>query len=369
MEARLVLQSLLKEVTDRGASDIHIGPNFAPMVRLHGDLEPSLFGQVLTPEDTRALAYLIMGEKLRVRFEQKNEVDLAFSVANGARFRANIYTQRGLVNLALRVIPSVIPTFQSLGLPPVVQKMAENQRGLILVSGTTGSGKSTTLAAIVDHINSTRKAHVLTIEDPIEFVHKNKKSIVNQRELGLDTHSYADALRSAMREDPDVILVGEMRDLETVSSAITAAQTGHLVLSTIHTTNTIQIISRILDLYPPHQQNQVRLQLAETLKGAISQRLIPLAQGGGRVAALEIMVVTPLIVKAIEDNNFGELHNALRTGQFYGMQTFNQALVALYNQGRVKLEDAVATASNPEEFMLAVRGIEAGSSGQGYSRE
>jgi twitching motility protein PilT len=298
MEARLILQSLLKEVTDRGASDVHIGPNFMPDGAAPWRFGTPVFGQVLTPEDTRALAYLIMGEKLRVRFEQKNEVDLAFSVANGARFRANIYTQRGLVNLALRVIPSVIPTFQSLGLPPVVQKMAENQRGLILVSGTTGSGKSTTLAAIVDHINSTRKAHILTIEDPIEFVHKNKKSIVNQRELGLDTHSYADALRSAMREDPDVILVGEMRDLETVSSAITAAQTGHLVLSTIHTTNTIQIISRILDLYPPHQQNQVRLQLAETLKGAISQRLFPLAQGGGVWPLWKLWWSPRLIVKA-----------------------------------------------------------------------
>ncbi len=362
MEARQILQTLLKEVSDRGASDIHVGPGFIPMLRLHGDLEPTHFGQPLTPEESRGLANLIMGEKLRARFEKKNEVDLAFSVTNGARFRVNIYTQRGMVNLAIRVIPSTVPTFQSLSLPPVVQKLAENQRGLILVSGTTGSGKSTTLAAIVDHINATRKAHILTIEDPIEFVHKNKQSIVNQRELGTDTDSYAEALRSAMREDPNVILVGEMRDLETVSSAITAAQTGHLVLSTIHTTNTIQIISRILDLYPPHQQAQVRLQLAETLKGAISQRLLPLADGGGRIAALEIMVVTPMIVKSIEENNFSDVYNAVRTGQFYGMQTFNQALVNLYNQGKVRLEDATATASNPEEFMLAVRGIEAGAS-------
>ncbi|MBK8870564.1 MAG: type IV pilus twitching motility protein PilT [Elusimicrobia bacterium] len=367
MELRPVLQALLKEVTDRRASDLHVGPGFVPVIRLHGDLEPTRFGKALSPEDTRALAALIMGEKLRAKFEQKNEVDLAFSVANGARFRANIYTQRGMVNLALRVIPSTIPTIEGLGLPSAVQKLADHQRGLILVSGTTGSGKSTTLAAMVDHINTQRKAHILTIEDPIEFVHKNKKSIVNQRELGLDTLSYADALRSAMREDPDVILVGEMRDLETVSAAITAAQTGHLVLSTIHTTNTIQIISRILDLYPPHQQAQVRLQLAETLRGAISQRLLPVSDGGGRVAALEIMVVTPLIVKAIEENNFSDIHNAVRAGHFYGMQTFNQALVGLYNQGRVKMDDAMASASNPEEFLLATRGIEAGATGRDFS--
>jgi twitching motility protein PilT len=367
MEARQILQTLLKEIADRGASDIHVGPGFVPMLRLHGELEPSTFGQPLSPEDTRGLAYFVMGEKLRQRFELKHEADLAFSVAHGGRFRVNVYTQRGLVNLALRAIPGEIPTIQSMGLPAILEKVADARRGLILVSGSTGSGKSTTLAAIVDRINSTRKAHILTIEDPIEFMHKNKKSIVNQRELGLDTDSYAEALRSAMREDPNVILVGEMRDLETVSAAITAAQTGHLVLATIHTTNTIQIISRILDLYPPHQQAQVRMQLAETLKGAISQRLLPLAEGGGRVAALEIMVVTPLIQKAIEENNFSDVFNAIRNGKFYGMQTFNQALVDLYNRGKVKLEDAMATASNPEEFMLAIRGIEGGATGHGFA--
>ncbi|MBK7207464.1 MAG: type IV pilus twitching motility protein PilT [Elusimicrobia bacterium] len=369
MDARQILQTLLKEVDERKASDLHVGPGFIPMLRLHGDLEPSKIGQPLTAEETRNLAYFIMGEKVRARFEQKNEVDLAFSVSGGPRFRVNIYTQRGLVNLALRAIPSQIPTIRSLGLPSSVEKMADNRRGLILVSGTTGSGKSTTLAAIVDQINVTRKAHILTIEDPIEFVHKNKKSIVNQRELGLDTSNYADALRSAMREDPNVILVGEMRDLETVSAAITAAQTGHLVLSTIHTTNTIQIISRILDLYPPHQQAQVRLQLAETLKGAIAQRLLPLADGSGRVAAQEIMVVTPHIQKAIEENSLMDVYNAIRTGKFYGMQTFNQAMVLLYNQGKIKLEEGMAAASNPEEFMLAVRGIEAGANTPGFVPE
>lgn len=354
-----LLQSLLREVSERKGSDIHIGPRFVPMIRINGDLEPSATGEALTAEQTRDMGYQLMGDSLKPRFDEKNEIDMAFALSTGGRFRVNIYNQRGAVNLALRYIPPQLPTIQSLGLPFAVSKLAECRRGLILISGTTGSGKSTTLAAIVDHINSTRKAHILTIEDPIEFVHANKKSIVNQRELGQDTRSFADALRAAMREDPNVILVGEMRDLETVQAAITAAQTGHLVLSTIHTTDTIQIISRILDLYPPHQQAQVRLQLAETLQGAISQRLLPTVDGRSREAALEILVTTPHVQKAIQDNNFGDLHNAVRNGGFYGMQTFNQALVHLYNRGRVRLEDAVVASSNPEEFMLAIRGIEA----------
>jgi len=369
MSTQVLLHTLLKEMMTRQASDLHLGVGFCPMLRLHGELEPSSHKEALTAEITWGIAQMIMGEKHRLKFESRHEVDLAFNLSGGNRYRANIFTQRGFVTLAIRAVPLTVPTFEELGLPPILEGLANNRRGLILISGTTGSGKSTTLAAMVEHINSTRKAHILTIEDPIEFVHHNKKSIVSQRELGLDTNNYAEALRAAMREDPNVILVGEMRDLDTVSAAITAAQTGHLVLSTIHTTNTIQIINRILDLYPPHQQTQVRFQLGETLKGAISQRLLPISQGDGRVAALEIMVVTPLIQKAIEENNFSDVQNAIRNGRFYGMQTFNQALLALYNAGRVTMEDAMTASGNPEEFMLGVRGIVNTSNNHGEAPE
>lgn len=345
MDARQILQTLLKEVDERKASDLHVGPGFIPMLRLHGDLKPSKIGQPLTAEETRNLAYFIMGEKVRARFEQKNEVDLAFSVSGGPRFRVNIYTQRGLVNLALRqYTQSQIPTIPSLGLPWSIQRIGrqpprphpgQRHHGIRQVDHARGHRRPDQRHAQGPHLDD---------RGPDRIRPQEWNPVVNQRELGLDTSNYADALRSAMREDPNVILVGEMRDLETVSAAITAAQTGHLVLSTIHTTNTIQIISRILDLYPPHQQAQVRLQLAETLKGAIAQRLLPLADGSGRVAAQEIMVVTPHIQKAIEENSLMDVYNAIRTGKFYGMQTFNQAMVLLYNQGKIKLEEGMAAA-------------------------
>ncbi len=363
MDILKIMQDLLREMLSRKASDIHICAGHVPMMRVQGELEPSQFGKPLSPEETREMAYSLMRESLRMRFEQKMETDFAFSLSSGERFRVNVYTQRGLVNIALRSIPADIPVIDTLGIPPVVKKLAEERRGLILVTGTTGCGKSTTLAAMIDYINATRKAHIMTIEDPIEFLHRNKKSIVNQRELGLDTLSYGDALRNVVRQDPNVILLGEMRDLETMSAAITSAQTGHLVLSTVHTTHAIQTVHRIVDMFPPHQQNQVRLQLAETLKGVISQRLLPRSDITGRAPAVEVLVVTPLVKKAIEENNFAEVYHAIRTGGYYGMQTFNQALLTLYNEGKITVDDALAASSNPEEFMLSIRGIEATSAG------
>jgi twitching motility protein PilT len=306
---------------------------------------------------------MIMRDPVRQRFEERMEVDFSFATQGGGRYRVNVYTQRGMVNIALRVIPLEVPTIDGLGLPAALKTLADERRGLILLAGTTGSGKSTTLAAIINHINENRKAHIMTIEDPIEFLHHNKKSIVNQRELGLDTLSYGDALRNVVRQDPNVILIGEMRDQETMAAAVTSAQTGSLVLSTVHAKDTIQTLTRIIDMFPAHQQNQIRLQLADSLCGVISQRLLPRADVAGRIPAIEILICNPTVKKAIENNDLGEVAGQQRQGQFYGMQTYNQALVRLYNENKVRLEDAQAAASNPEELMLALRGIESQGAG------
>jgi twitching motility protein PilT len=361
MNAQAYLEVILKEMLERRASDLHIRAGTPPMMRILGALEPSRYEQVLTPDQTKALAYALMTEKQRNHFDERLEVDLSYSVPGVGRFRGNVFQQRGAVNIAMRAVPTAVPGIEELGLPPVVKKLAEKERGLILVTGVTGCGKSTTLASMIDYVNENRQDHIITIEDPIEFLHKDKKSIVSQRELGLDTFSYLDALKNVVRQDPDVILLGEMRDLETMAAAITSAQTGHLVLSTIHTIDTAQTITRIVDLFPPHQQNQIRFQLADTLQGVISQRLLRRADGQGMIPAVEVLVVTPLVRKAIEDNNLGEIGNALKQGGYYGMQSFNQSLVKLYNDAKVRLDEAVAAASNPEELMMAVRGIESGS--------
>jgi twitching motility protein PilT len=366
MDCRQLLSELLREVHELRASDLHIAPGSPAMLRVLGDLEPSRSGTPLTSDQTRELAYMVMRERTRHTFEEKLEVDFSFAVQGGGRYRVNVYTQRGLVNVALRVIPSDIPTIDGLGLPPVLKKLVEERRGLILLAGTTGSGKSTTLAAMINHINENRKAHIMTIEDPIEFLHRSKKSVVNQRELGLDTLSYADALKNVVRQDPNVILIGEMRDHETMAAAVTSAQTGNLVLSTVHAKDTIQTLTRIIDMFPSHQQNQIRMQLADSLRGVISQRLLPRADVAARVPAIEILVCNATVRKAIEDNNLAEVSNQHKHGQFYGMQTFNQALVDLYNQNKIKLEDAQAASSNPEELMMALRGIE--SQGAGTSQ-
>lgn len=352
------LENFLKAMVEQKSSDLHIRGGSPVVLRVDGKLAP--MGERLSPQETFQMALQMMNERQKKIFEEKRECDLSYSLDGVGRFRCNVFQQKGNVNIALRVVPTEIPTFEILKLPQSVKKIAENQRGLALVTGTTGSGKSTTLASMVDQINRTRHAHIITIEDPIEFIHRDQLSIVSQRELGVDTMSYAEALKHVVRQDPDVILLGEMRDLETMSAALTAAQTGHLVLSTIHTIDAVQTVTRIVDLFPTHQQNQIRLQLADTLKGVISQRLLPHASGKGRVPAVEVLVVTALVKKLIAESNTGELANAIKQGGYYGMQTFNQSLVKLINEKEVTLEAALEAASNPEELMLAVRGIESG---------
>ena len=351
------LKPLLKEMIERKASDLHLRSGGPAVIRVDGELKA--LDKVTSIEEIALLSNAIMNEEQKETFKQRHEVDLAYMFDEGlGRFRINIYKQRGVINLAMRIIPSKIPTINELKLPPVVSQIADNRRGLVLVTGTTGCGKSSTLAAMIDHINTTRSENIITIEDPIEFIHKDNKSIISQRELGFDTLTYIDALKNVVRQDPDVILLGEMRDIETVATAITAAQTGHLVLSTIHTVNASQSINRIVDLFPPHQHNQIRLSLADTLKAVVSQRLLPHSSGTGRVPAVEILVVTALAKKMIEDNNLSEVVNTMKQGKYYGMQTFNQALISLFQSGQIKLEDALSAASNPEELMLTIRGVQ-----------
>jgi len=356
------INELLRMMLERHASDMHLRANSPVSLRVSGKLEV-VADEILSSEETARIAMSFMNEDQKKMFSARHEIDLSFTLEGVGRFRINIFNQRSNVNMALRHIPTEIPSIEDLNLPGIVKEIAENQRGLVLVTGTTGCGKSTTLASMIDFINSTRSANIITIEDPIEFIHRDKKSIVSQRELGFDTLSYPDALKNIVRQDPNVLLVGEMRDLDTMAAAITAAQTGHLVFSTVHTVDAAQSINRIVDMFPPHQQNQIRLMLADTLKAVISQRLLPSAKGQGRVPAVEILIVTQLIRKLIEEKNISEIVNQMKQGQYYGMQTFHQSLFSLIRAGQVKLEDALFAASNPEELMLAVRGIEPGSAG------
>ncbi|MFH1367532.1 MAG: type IV pilus twitching motility protein PilT [Elusimicrobiota bacterium] len=356
MEIRPLLQKML----EKNASDLHIRAKDHAYIRVDGVLHPA-DERIFTPEETLSLAKSLMNDEQDKTFRARHEVDLAYTFEGLGRFRINVYSNLGIVNMVLRVVPVDIPTMEQLKLPPVIQKIADNRRGLVLVTGTTGCGKSTTLASMINYINGARTAHIVTIEDPIEYIHKELKSIISQRELGFDTLSYPDALRNVVRQDPNVILLGEMRDLDTMAAAITAAQTGHLVLSTVHTVDAAQSVNRILDMFPPHQQTQMRFLLADTLKAVISQRLLPHSSGSGRVPAVEVMVVTALVKKMIEDNNISEITNLMKQGQYYGMQTFNQALIKLFQTGEVKLEDALAAAANPEELMLSIRGIQSSS--------
>ncbi len=353
------LNDLLRIAVAAGASDLHLKVGSYPMMRVNGALQVASEEKRLDRTDTEAMAGVLFTPEHLEKFRRVQEVDLAYSVAGLGRFRCNVFQQRGTVGIVLRVIPTRIRTIDELGLPPVLKRIAEETRGLVLVTGTTGSGKSTTLAAMIDHINSTRSTHIMTVEDPIEYLHRDYQSIVNQREVAVDTASFSQALRSALRQDPDVILVGEMRDYETVETALLAAETGHLVLSTLHTLDATETINRIISVFPPHQQRQIRIQLATVLRAAISQRLIPRLDGLGRVPAVEVLVATPFVRDCILDKDkTNNIHNALAAGTSqYGMQTFDQSIFGLYQQGFVSLDEALRWASNVDEFKLKVQGI------------
>jgi len=358
------LRFLLQVMAEKNASDLHLRSNKPAVFRVDGNLAYRT-PEAIPRDQIDHWVKSILNEKQMRIFEERLECDMALSVEAIGRFRVNIYRQRNVVNMAFRVIPNRIPTFEQLKLPPVIRKIADEPRGLVLVTGTTGSGKSTTLAAMIDYINATRSRHIITIEDPIEYLHEDRQSILSQRELEQDTLSYPEALKHAVRQDPDVILLGEMRDLDTMAAALTAAQTGHLVLSTIHTIDAVQTINRIIDVFPPHQQNQIRFQLADTLRGVISQRLLAHASGIGRVPAVEVMVVTPIIRKYVLENTLGEITSIMKQGSYYGMQTFHQALVDLISRKEIALETALEASSNPEEIMMAIRGVQTGSENSG----
>jgi len=353
------VNDLLKIAVERGASDLHLKVGSLPMMRIRGTLSPATTDKRLDHDDLVAMTTAVMSTALKQKFKETQEVDLAYSVPGLGRFRCNIFQQRGTIGMVLRVIPMLIRTVDELGLPPVLSRIADEERGLVLVTGTTGSGKSTTLAAMIDHINRTRSTHVMTVEDPIEFLHRDNKSMVNQREVAVDTRSFAQALRSALRQDPDVILVGEMRDFETIETGLLAAETGHLVFSTLHTLDATETINRIIAVFPPHQQKQIRLQLASVLKAVISQRLMPRADGNGRAPAVEVMISTPFIRDCIVDKDKTHLiHGAIASGTSqYGMQTFDQSIFGLFEQGLVSYDEALRWASNVDEFKLKVQGI------------
>jgi twitching motility protein PilT len=353
------INELLKSAVERQASDLHLKVGTYPMMRIDGTLVVGSEERRLEREDTETIAQIVMRPEQYKRFQQLSELDIAYGVHGLGRFRCNVYHQRGTVGLVFRVIPTVVPTIDELELPPVLKKIADEERGLVLVTGTTGSGKSTTLAAMLNHINHSRACHVMTVEDPIEYLHRDHMSIVNQREVNVDTPSFAHALRSALRQDPDVILVGEMRDLETVETALLAAETGHLVFSTLHTLDAPESINRIVAVFPPHQQRQVRLQVAATLKAVVSQRLMPRASGVGRCAAVEVMISTGFIRDAIVDKDKTHLISgaiAAGTSQ-YGMQTFDQSIYSMYQRGLVSYEDALRYASSKDDFKLKVQGV------------
>ncbi|MBI3549482.1 MAG: type IV pilus twitching motility protein PilT [Elusimicrobia bacterium] len=353
----MTLQTLLQNMVNQKASDLHIRSEGPAYIRVDGELKTAA-PDILSPQEVEQMLMTVITPRGKKFFEKNGECDFSFQVGDVARFRVNAFKQRQRLCMAIRFISMAIPSIEDLKLPAATtKKIADNSRGLVLVTGVTGSGKSSTLAAMVDYINLNRSEHIITIEDPIEFVHKDKKCIVSQREIGEDTDSFVDALKMGMRQDPDVILMGEMRDLETVSAALTAAQTGHLVFGTLHTIDAIQTIARIVDLYPPHQQALVRIQLADSLRAVISQRLLP-SMKGGRIPAVEILIVTAHIKKLIEDNNSGGITQALAKGAFYGMMTFNQSLVKLYKDGLVAEAEILAAASNPDDVKLAMRGIE-----------
>ncbi len=360
------LNDILHTAVKANASDIHIKVGVPPIFRRDSQLVPFKEAGRMTPESMNKLATDIMTPQQRDVFERNREIDMGYGVKGLGRFRLNIFQQRGSVGMVFRVIPTEVKSIKELFLPKVIEKLANENRGLILVTGTTGSGKSTSLAAMIDHINLTRTCHIITIEDPIEFLHRDKKSIVNQREVGFDTLSFSGALKSALRQDPDIILVGEMRDFETIETALVAAETGHLVLSTLHTVDAAETINRIISVFPPYQQKQVRLQLASILKGIVSMRLVPKADGKGRVPAVEVLVATSRIRECIENpDKTKEIRGAIADGfTTYGMQTFDQSLLGLLNQKLVDYKEALRQSTNPDDFALKVSGISTSDDGK-----
>ncbi len=345
----LNLRDLLQEMIDNGASDLHITAGVPPMLRVDGVMKKTSH-PVVTPEVSKQIAYSVLTEEQQKRFENEKELDFSFGVQGLSRFRANVFQQRGVTSLAIRQIPFEILDFKSLGLPPIVSDFSKKQKGLVLVTGPTGSGKSTTLASIIDKINSERNAHVITIEDPIEYIHKHKKCIVNQREVKADTENFATALKHVLRQDPDVILIGEMRDLETMQAALTIAETGHLALATLHTNSTFESINRIVDNFPPTQQAQVRAQLAFVLEGVITQQLVPRISGKGRILLSEVMVCTPAISAVIRDDKIHQIYGLMQAGHKYGMQTMNQSIFRAYTNRQISRGEALRRSSDPLEL-------------------
>ena len=344
------IKEILETAKIAGASDVHLTVGIPPKMRVNGDLLSMDFPKLLPP-DTEALIDVVLNEKQKSIFSERGELDMSFSIRDLGRYRVNVYRQRGSVAMAFRLVGTEIPTPEELGIPDSVIELSQRKRGLVLVTGPTGSGKSTTLAAIIDKINNTRDAHVITLEDPIEYLHQHKLSMVNQREIGIDSGSYASALRAALREDPDVILVGEMRDFETISVAITAAETGHLVLSTLHTIGAASTVDRMIDVFPPHQQQQIRIQLSNVLEAVISQQLIPTADGRGRVAAFEVMHANHAVRNLIREGKSHQLMSIMQTSRKLGMVTMDEALFQLFSKGRITKEDAI-------EFAQDVEGME-----------
>ncbi|MEW6739923.1 MAG: type IV pilus twitching motility protein PilT [Nitrospirota bacterium] len=354
------INELLKNASQLKASDIHIKVGSQPVFRIDGKLLPQATHSIITPQDAVDIAMKVMGDRQKELFEKTHDTDFSYSIPGVGRFRCNAFLQRGSVGLVFRVIPYGIPKIEDLLLPEVIKKIADEGRGLILVTGTTGSGKSTTLASIVDYINSSRSVNIVTIEDPIEYIHKDKKGIISQRQIGEDTDSFSKALRAALRQDPDVILVGEMRDLETIEIALTAAETGHLVLSTLHTLDAAETVNRIISVFPTHQQNQIRIQLASVLKGVVSQRLIPRADRKGRVPAVEVLIATATVRSCIlEPEKTIALRDVIAQGKnLYGMQTFDQSIFDLLQAGLITYDEAMRQATNPSDFALKVKGIQ-----------
>jgi twitching motility protein PilT len=348
------LRALLEEMIERDASDLHLVAGERPKIRVDGDIANASSEEVLTPKDTLSLAYSVLTENQKKRFETENELDFSFGIQNLARFRGNVFKQRGCVSVVIRQIPFTVKTFEELGLPKVVAQLADRPRGLVLVTGPTGSGKSTTLAAMIDKVNKELKGHIITVEDPIEFIHRHQACIVNQREVGTDTLSFQAALKYALRQDPDVVLIGEMRDLETIQAALTIAETGHLAFATLHTNSAAESINRIIDVFPSHQQSQVRAQLAFVLDGVLTQTLLQKAKGRGRVMAAEIMICTPAIRALIRDDKVHQIESSMQAGKKYGMQTLNDALYQLYMGREVTKDECLRVTSKPNDFLRSI---------------